>query len=84
MKKADVIKHFGGVAETARALNISHSAVNQWGETIPPGAALRAFCASDGELFLDPWVYAEWPVGGRVTRPDDRRCKKRSEQQEAA
>ncbi|MDX1538851.1 Cro/CI family transcriptional regulator [Arsukibacterium sp.] len=35
MKKADVIAHFGGVTETAKALGIKSQAVSQWPEDVP-------------------------------------------------
>ncbi len=40
MKKSDVIKHFGGVVETAKALGIKSQSVSCWPELIPE---LRAF-----------------------------------------
>jgi transcriptional repressor of cell division inhibition gene dicB len=40
MKKAVVISHFGGVTETAKALNIKSQAVSQWPDDVP---MLRAY-----------------------------------------
>lgn len=35
MKKAEVIAHFGGVTETAKALGIKSQAVSQWPDDVP-------------------------------------------------
>jgi hypothetical protein len=72
MLTSTVIAHFGGglpnrnarLAATARALRVTKGAVRQWGEYLPPAMAMRAYCASDGALFLDPYVYEKWPVRG--------------------
>lgn len=87
MRKDTVLAHFdaaqpepkklGAVAATAKALDISEAAVRLWGELVPPEMAIRAYCASNGELFLDPWLYHDWPQRGRVTKPlEDRRLKR--------
>ena len=84
MRKDSVVVFFaarspqlGAVAATAKALNVSESAVRLWGELVPPEMAIRAYCASDGNLFLDPWLYHDWPQRGRVLKPlEDRRLKR--------
>lgn len=40
MKKTEAIEIFGSEAKLAQALNLSRSAVSQWGDTVPP---LRAY-----------------------------------------
>lgn len=36
MKKQEAIERAGSVQELASIFNISHSAISQWGEEIPP------------------------------------------------
>jgi transcriptional repressor of cell division inhibition gene dicB len=57
MKKQTVIKHFGGVVATAKALGIKHQAVSQWRDPIPEGSAYKAQVVSRGKLKVDPAVY---------------------------
>lgn len=40
MKTQNVISHFGSKLKLAQALNVSKSAISQWGDDVP---ALRAF-----------------------------------------
>lgn len=54
MNKNDVIKHFGGVTATAKALGISHAAVVKWGDTIPQGRAYQIEVVTGGALKADP------------------------------
>ncbi len=44
MKKIEAIEIFGSEAKLAQALSLSRSAVNQWGDTVPP---LRAYQIRD-------------------------------------
>jgi len=44
MKKTEAIDYFGNEARLAQALGLSRSAVNQWGDTVPP---LRAYQIRD-------------------------------------
>ena len=50
MKKSDVIKHFGGVNATARAMRISPAAVSQWRDDLGDSLALRVEITSHGVL----------------------------------
>ncbi|OYD24721.1 Cro/CI family transcriptional regulator [Oceanimonas baumannii] len=50
MKKDDVLKHFGGVMATAKALGISHAAVGKWGKEIPQGRAYQIQVLTKGKL----------------------------------
>jgi hypothetical protein len=48
MKRDDLVKHFGSVAQTARAFGISVSAVYQWGEVVPERIAYKAQILTGG------------------------------------
>ena len=45
MKKADVVRLFGGVSATARALGITRQAVSQWREPLSERVCARAMLA---------------------------------------
>lgn len=57
MKKSDVLQFFGSASAAAEALGITVSAVCQWGEIIPRGAAYTAQVVTNGGLRVDPAVY---------------------------
>ena len=57
MRKSDVLSHFGNVEATAKALGITKSAVYQWGDVVPKGAAYIAQAVSNGALAVDPATY---------------------------
>jgi transcriptional repressor of cell division inhibition gene dicB len=60
MKKSDVIDHFGGSQiKVAKALGITKSAVSQWKEVIPEGAAYKLQVMTAGVLRVDPALYPE-------------------------
>ncbi|MDU1142021.1 MAG: Cro/CI family transcriptional regulator [Aeromonas hydrophila] len=50
MQKSAVLKHFGTVTATAKALGISHVAVSKWSETIPQGRAYQIEVLTGGKL----------------------------------
>lgn len=50
MRKDSVIRYFGGVRPTARALGITHVAVINWGEEIPIGRAYQVEVITEGKL----------------------------------
>jgi hypothetical protein len=50
MKKTDVIKFFGSVTATAKALGVKGQAVSMWGEAIPMRRAYQVERLSDGKL----------------------------------
>lgn len=85
MRSDNVIAYFGGVAETAKAMGVKTNTVYGWAQKdlVPPAAAIRAYCRSGGDLNLDPWMYDDWPMSGRVSNKQaDRRLwfvKKREE-----
>lgn len=54
MKKADVIKHFGGVIKTAKALKINKSSVSQWGSKVPMLRAYEIERLTHGKLKATP------------------------------
>ena len=61
MRKADVLKYFdGNQSAVARALGITRSSVNSWGELVPPLSAARLAKISKGKLKFDPDVYDNW------------------------
>lgn len=53
MKKKDVIKHFGGVVETAKALGIKSQSVSQWPDEVPELRALQLEKITSGKLKSD-------------------------------
>lgn len=53
MKKTDVIKHFGGVVETAKALGIKSQSVSGWPEDVPELRAFQIEKITNGELKVD-------------------------------
>lgn len=57
MNKQDVLRHFGGVSATARALGIGRSAVSQWPELIPEGRAWQVEAVTRRKLRVDPSDY---------------------------
>jgi hypothetical protein len=57
MLKADVIKHFGALESIAQALNISKSAVSQWGKVVPEGTAYKLQVITGGRLQVIPSLY---------------------------
>lgn len=57
MLKKDVIKHFGGVVATAKAMNITSQAVTRWGRVIPQLRAIQISSITDGELVYDEKRY---------------------------
>jgi len=59
MRKADVIKHFGGQVKTANAFGITRSAVAQWPDMVPERIAWKTQVITGGALRVDPNVYAE-------------------------
>lgn len=58
MEKKAVLKYFGGVVATAKALGIKHQAVSQWTDPIPEGSAYKVQVVSKGKLKVDPSAYA--------------------------
>ena len=59
MKKDDVLKHFGSITSTARALGISFQYVFQWSELIPQGMAYKIESVTGGALKVDPSLYTK-------------------------
>lgn len=46
----DICQHFGGRAKLARLLGITTQAVHQWGDSIPPWAAIEIERISEGRF----------------------------------
>jgi hypothetical protein len=60
MRTEDVIEAYGHNRKAiAEALNISVSAVYQWGEIVPPHSAMR-LALMRPELAYDPAQYRDW------------------------
>jgi hypothetical protein len=57
MRKSEVKKHFGSLAEAARVLDISRAAVHQWSETVPEGSAYKLQVITGGRLKVRPTMY---------------------------
>lgn len=55
MTVTEVLEHFGGVAETSRALKITYQAVDQWVEknAVPEGRQWQIQALTDGKLQVD-------------------------------
>lgn len=57
MLKQAVIDYFGSATKTAAAIGVTKSAVHQWRDIIPRGAAYIAQAVSKGKLKVDPSLY---------------------------
>lgn len=53
MKKTDVIKHFGGVVQTAKALGIKSQSVSGWPDEVPELRAFQIEKITSGKLKAD-------------------------------
>lgn len=52
----DAIAHFGSAAALARALDLTPSAVSQWGERVPGLRQLQLHMMTDGALPADSYL----------------------------
>ena len=59
MKKDYVLKHFGSMSATAKALGISFQYVFQWADLIPQGMAYKIESVTGGVLKVDPELYTK-------------------------
>lgn len=66
MKKADALAHYRTQTEVAKAAKVTRSAVNQWGDLVPPLSAKRLELDSGGKLVFDPDLYDGWNKSGRA------------------
>ena len=57
MKKLDCLGHFGSLKAIAQALKITESAVSQWGDPIPEGAAYKLQVITGGKLQVNAAAY---------------------------
>jgi transcriptional repressor of cell division inhibition gene dicB len=62
MFKEDVVRHFGSATNAAKALDVSISAVSQWGKKrgdglVPRGSAYKVQLITGGALRVDPALY---------------------------
>lgn len=72
MRKTDVIEFFGSATAAADALGVTLSAVSQWKEIIPRGAAYTALAVSGGALQVDPSLYPRKRFGPRKRKSSKR------------
>ncbi len=59
MKKEQVIKHFGSISATAKAIGVTFQYVFQWHDLIPQGMAYKIESVTGGALKVDPGLYAK-------------------------
>lgn len=59
MFKDDVIKFFGNSRKLARVLNMSPSAISQWGKVIPEKNAYKLQYLTKGKLKVDSDLYSK-------------------------
>lgn len=59
MLKKDVKRHFKTLDAIAKALRITKSAVSQWPEIVPKGAAYELQVITGGVLTVDASLYAK-------------------------
>lgn len=57
MLKSDVKAHFGTLEAIAKAIGVTKSAVGQWPERVPQGAAYKLQFVTGGILRVDPSLY---------------------------
>lgn len=57
MLKKDVVSHYGSQAAVARALGISHAAVQKWPDVVPEGSAWKIQGISNNALRVDQSLY---------------------------
>ena len=50
MKTKDVIRHFGGIAQTARAIGYTRQGVYKWGRTVPERAQFLIQVVTGGKF----------------------------------
>lgn len=51
------VQHFGSRLSVAKALNLTKSAVYQWGKVVPHWSATRLERLTDGQLCVDETLY---------------------------
>lgn len=69
MRTADAVAFFGRKAALARALNISRTSVDKWGELVPPLRAVQLQKMTRGKLHFDPDSYVTvWNQSDRPKR----------------
>lgn len=59
VRKTEVKKHFGSLDAIARALSITKSAVSQWPERVPQGAAYKLQVITGGKLRVRAGMYSK-------------------------
>ncbi len=57
MKKEQVLKYFGSMSATAKAIGVTFQYVHQWADLIPQGMAYKIESVTGGALKVDPALY---------------------------
>jgi DNA-binding transcriptional regulator YdaS (Cro superfamily) len=57
MFKTDAKRHFKTLSAIAKALRVTKSAVSQWGEIVPEGAAYKLLAITRGKIPVNPQHY---------------------------
>jgi hypothetical protein len=57
MWTTDVLKHFGSINKTAKALAITRQAIQGWREVVPMGRAYQLQALTKGKLKVKPECY---------------------------
>lgn len=70
MRKSDALEHFESLQALADALDITLSAVSQWGEVIPEGSAYKLQVITGGKLQVDAVLYRNRPKRGQTLDND--------------
>lgn len=65
MRKAAAVEHFETESAVARALGITHQAVNNWPDIVPKGSAYQLQVITAGKLTVDPSLYEKPKRKGR-------------------
>jgi DNA-binding transcriptional regulator YdaS (Cro superfamily) len=66
MKTKEAISHFGNKLKLAKALNVSKSAVSQWGEDVPELRAYQIERLTRGALKVYPMIALDNPKSASV------------------
>lgn len=66
MKTKDAISHFGNKLKLSKALNVSKSAISQWGDDVPELRAYQIERLTDSALKVNPVIVLDNPESASV------------------
>ncbi|ABE56543.1 conserved hypothetical protein [Shewanella denitrificans OS217] len=66
MKTKQAISYFGNKLKLAKALNVSKSAISQWGEDVPELRAYQIERLTRGALKVNPVIVLDKPKSASV------------------